>query len=134
MTDTWTDTVVVDGVVLIGDAAGWSDPVIGQGLSVTFGDVHLITDVLLAGPDWSPAAFQPYADERKERMRRLRFTCAAVNLMNAFGDEARERRGRLQQFFLSNPLASPVASMLLGAWALPEEAYSEGAWDVLAGL
>jgi 2-polyprenyl-6-methoxyphenol hydroxylase-like FAD-dependent oxidoreductase len=30
MTDTWTDTVAVDSVVLVGDAAGWSDPIIGQ--------------------------------------------------------------------------------------------------------
>lgn len=134
MTDTWTDTVAVDGVVLVGDAAGWSDPIIGQGLSVTFRDVHLVTDVMTAGSDWSPAAFTPYVEERKERMRRLRFTCAAVNLMNTFGTEARERRGRLLQFFLSNPLASPVATMLLGAWALPEEAYSDAAWDVLAGV
>jgi 2-polyprenyl-6-methoxyphenol hydroxylase-like FAD-dependent oxidoreductase len=134
MTDTWTDTVAVDGVVLVGDAAGWSDPVIGQGLSVSFRDVHLVTDILLAGSDWSPVAFQPYAEERKERMRRLRFTCAAVNHMNAFGPDARERRGRLVEFFLSNPLASPVVTMLLGAWALPEEAYSEAAWDVLVGV
>jgi hypothetical protein len=96
--------------------------------------VHLVTDVLTAGSDWSPAAFTPYAEERKERMRRLRFTCAAVYRMNTFGAEARERRGRLLQFFLSNPLASPVATMLLGAWALPEEAYSDTAWDVLAGV
>ena len=67
-------------------------------------------------------------------MRRLRFTCAAVYRMNAFGAEARDRRGRLLQFFLSNPMASPVATMLLGAWALPEEAYSDAAWDVLAGV
>jgi 2-polyprenyl-6-methoxyphenol hydroxylase-like FAD-dependent oxidoreductase len=134
MTDTWTDTIAVDGVVLVGDAAGWSDPVIGQGLSVTFRDVHLVTDVMTAGSDWSPAAFQPYADERKERMRRLRFTLSAVNLMNDFGPEARERRARLMEFFLSNPVASPVATMLLGAWALPEEAYSDEAWDMLVGL
>jgi 2-polyprenyl-6-methoxyphenol hydroxylase-like FAD-dependent oxidoreductase len=134
MTDTWTDSVAAKGVVLVGDAAGWSDPIIGQGLSVTFRDVHLVTDVLTAGPDWSLAAFQPYADERKERMRRLRFTCAAVNRMNAFGAEARERRGRLLEFFLSNPLASPVATMLLGVWALPAEAYSDDAWQTLAGV
>jgi 2-polyprenyl-6-methoxyphenol hydroxylase-like FAD-dependent oxidoreductase len=134
MTDTWTDTVAVDGVVFVGDAAGWSDPVIGQGLSVTLRDVHLVADILTAGSDWSAAAFRPYAEERKERMRRLRFTCAAVNHMNAFGSEARERRGRLLEFFLSNPPASPVATMLLGAWALPEEAYSDAAWDALVNV
>ncbi len=57
MTDTWTDDVAVDGVVLIGDAAGWSDPIIGQGMSVSFRDVHMITDVMTIGSDWSPGAF-----------------------------------------------------------------------------
>ncbi len=40
MTDTWTDEVAADGVVLIGDSAGWSDPIIGQGMSVTFRDAE----------------------------------------------------------------------------------------------
>jgi 2-polyprenyl-6-methoxyphenol hydroxylase-like FAD-dependent oxidoreductase len=134
MTDTWTDTVAVDGVILIGDAAGWSDPIIGQGMAVTFRDVHLVADVLTAGPDWSPAAFQSYADERKERMRRLRFASAGLNLTNSFGDEARARRVRLQGLFLENPAAAPLATALLGPWVLPEEAYSDEAWDVLTSV
>jgi 2-polyprenyl-6-methoxyphenol hydroxylase-like FAD-dependent oxidoreductase len=134
MTDTWTDTVAVDGVILIGDAAGWSDPIIGQGMAVTFRDVHLVADVLTAGADWSPAAFQSYADERKERMRRLRFASAGLNLTNSFGDEARARRVRLQGLFLENPAAAPLATALLGPWVLPEEAYSDEAWDVLTSV
>jgi 2-polyprenyl-6-methoxyphenol hydroxylase-like FAD-dependent oxidoreductase len=134
MNDTWTDTVVVDGVVFVGDAAGWSDPVIGQGMSVAFRDAHLVTEVVTASGDWSPAAFGGYAEERKERMRRLRFACAGINLLNDFGPEARERRGRLFESFVADPGASPLTTALLGAWVLPEEAYSDAAWDVLTSV
>ncbi len=36
--DTWTPEPYVDGVVLIGDAAGHNDPIIGQGLSIAMRD------------------------------------------------------------------------------------------------
>lgn len=73
--DAWTiGGPVVDGAVLIGDAAGWSDPIIGEGLSVALRDARSVADVLLAGDDWSPSAFEPYVVERAERMRRLRIS------------------------------------------------------------
>ena len=40
MTDSWTSIPATDGVVLLGDAAGWSNPVIGQGLAVALRDAH----------------------------------------------------------------------------------------------
>ena len=85
--DTWTDVPFVPGVVLIGDAAGRNDPITGQGLSITHRDVRLVRDVLLAGSDWSGHAFAPYAMERAERMRRLRFAAAMTSVREAeFGD------------------------------------------------
>ena len=33
--DSWTDEPFAPGVVLVGDAAGWNDPIIGLGLSIT---------------------------------------------------------------------------------------------------
>ncbi len=60
MNDTWTDDPCAPGVVLIGDAAGWNDPIIGQGLSIALRDVRMVADVVRAGPDRSVAAFTPY--------------------------------------------------------------------------
>ena len=71
MFDASCDAVVADGVVFAGDAAGFSDPTIGEGLSVALRDARMIRDVLLAGEDWSNEAFTPYVEERAERMRRL---------------------------------------------------------------
>ena len=64
MCDAWSDSVVADGVVLAGDAAGFSDPTIGEGLSVALRDARLVRDVLLGGEDWSTEAFAPYVEER----------------------------------------------------------------------
>ncbi len=134
MTDTWTDVVAADGAVLIGDAAGWSDPVIGQGMSVTFRDVHMVSKVMTSGSDWSAASFEPYATERKERMRRLRFSSAGSYMRHGFGPEGAAKRRRLSAVFRDNPIANTAATALLGAWVLPESAYTDEAWNALVAV
>ena len=58
--DAWTDVPYAQGGVLIGDAAGYNDPIIGQGLSITYRDVRMVRDILLADDDWSnPEIFAP---------------------------------------------------------------------------
>ena len=83
MNDTWTDGPCAPGVVLIGDAAGWNDPIIGQGLSIALRDVRMVADVVRAGPDRSVAAFTPYVQERRERMRRLRIAAEVQTALAA---------------------------------------------------
>lgn len=125
--DTWTDAPVADGVVLIGDAAGHNDPIIGQGLSITLRDVRIVRDILLGGSDWSPAAFAPYVEERRERMRRLRFVAALDStLENEFGPEAEARRARARERQAADPaLLSWFFSVFVGPDALPPEAFDD---------
>jgi flavin-dependent dehydrogenase len=52
--DTWTDTPFVDGVVLIGDAAGYNDPIIGEGLSIALRDAKIVRDLVLDGARDAP--------------------------------------------------------------------------------
>jgi 2-polyprenyl-6-methoxyphenol hydroxylase-like FAD-dependent oxidoreductase len=127
--DAWTDTPYAQGMVLIGDAAGWNDPIIGQGLSITYRDVRIVSEILRAGDDWSPAAFAPCAEERRERMRRLRFSAKIVStLLNEFGDEARARRARAFERQRANPmLALAQLAALIGPDAVPEIACSKRA-------
>jgi 2-polyprenyl-6-methoxyphenol hydroxylase-like FAD-dependent oxidoreductase len=66
MNDSWTDQPYAPGVVLIGDAAGWNDPIIGQGLSIALRDVRIVTDVIRDGWDWSTVAFVGYGEERRD--------------------------------------------------------------------
>jgi len=131
--DSWTDSPVADGVVLIGDAAGHNDPIIGQGLSITLRDVRIVTDILLASPDWSAAAFAPYTEERRERMRRLRFVAALdSSLENEFGPEAEARRGRARELQMKDPtLLMWFLAAFVGPDALPPEVFESSVRDRL---
>jgi len=134
--DTWTDAPVTDGVVLIGDAAGHNDPIIGQGLSITLRDVRMVSDILLAGTDWSPAAFASYAEERHERMRRLRFVAALVSsLENEFGAAAEARRLRARALQENDPsLLYWFLAAFAGPDAMPPTAFEPSIRERLLAL
>jgi 2-polyprenyl-6-methoxyphenol hydroxylase-like FAD-dependent oxidoreductase len=125
--DGWTDVPYAEGVVLIGDAAGYNDPIIGQGLSITMTDVRIVSDALLANEDWQSEIFAPYADERRERMRRLRVSAAVTSrILNEFGPEAEERRRRVAERQAVDPtLRLAQLATLVGPSAVPEFAFEE---------
>jgi 2-polyprenyl-6-methoxyphenol hydroxylase-like FAD-dependent oxidoreductase len=126
MTDSWTDELAVPGVVLVGDAAGWNDPIIGQGLSIALRDVRMVADILRSTPDRSPRVFAPYAEERRERMRRLR-VCAEVttDLWATFTPDAPARRRAYSAVFRSDPvLGGPRMAVQVGPERLPAEAFT----------
>jgi len=135
MNDTWTDCPVGQGLVLIGDAAGYSDPNIAQGLSIAMRDVRILSELLLASPDWSPNALRAYADERAERMRRLRFCNAvATTLRGDFGSEGRERRRRALRLMQAEPaLGLWRRAYLAGPESVPASAFDESVYDRLCG-
>jgi 2-polyprenyl-6-methoxyphenol hydroxylase-like FAD-dependent oxidoreductase len=96
--DAWIDDPWVDGVVLIGDAAGFNDPILGQGVSVTARDARIVADLLTQTSNWSSEMFTPYGTERKERLRRLRMAAKYTTTMMArFGPEADARRARARE-------------------------------------
>ena len=85
MNDAWVDEPVVPGVALVGDAAGWSNPVTAQGLAISLRDARILAEALLAEPDWTPRGLAGYSDERRTRMARLRFASAMTDLLTGFG-------------------------------------------------
>ena len=125
--DSWTDEPFAQGVVLVGDSAGWNDPIIGLGLSITYRDVRIVTDILKASSDWSPAAFKPYAEERTERMRRLRFVAGITAVLDMeFDAAARERRKKYQERAAADmSLGLHAVAVMAGPDALPPEAFTE---------
>ena len=91
--DSWTEAPSAEGAVLIGDAAGWNDPINGLGLSITYRDVRMVSDALKASMPGAKPDFRDYAIERSERMRRLRFAGHLQAMIDMeFGDEAKARR------------------------------------------
>ncbi|ABS61992.1 monooxygenase FAD-binding [Parvibaculum lavamentivorans DS-1] len=125
--DSWTDAPFVQGAVLVGDAAGWNDPINGLGLSITYRDVRMVSELLKENEEWGPALFKPYGEERYERMRRLRFAGQLQATLDAeFGEEARERRRSYDERKAANPaLGAHAFAIMAGPETLPPEMFTE---------
>ena len=123
--DTWTEAPVATGVVLIGDAAGYNDPIMGQGLAIALRDARVLSELLLAESDWDASCLRPYAEERGERMRRLRLTAALyATLHSDFTPGATERRARFYERARAGS-DQTVRLALLAAAAGPERVPDE---------
>jgi len=115
--DTWIDRPFGPGAVLVADAAGYSNPIVGQGLSIAMRDARTVRDVL-RGADWGEAAFDDYATERRERMRRLRFIADTIAIAEAEDADNREaRRTKWGELAQTDERAFLV---MLGAFGGPE--------------
>jgi 2-polyprenyl-6-methoxyphenol hydroxylase-like FAD-dependent oxidoreductase len=120
--ESWTDEPFTEGVVLVGDSAGWNNPIIGQGLSISMRDARTVRDVLRAG-DWSPGAFAGYASERVERMRRLR--AGAYFMAAAFAEDCPDHVARRARFFAMQQTEPLMMALLMGLFGGPENAPPE---------
>jgi 2-polyprenyl-6-methoxyphenol hydroxylase-like FAD-dependent oxidoreductase len=133
MNDAWVENPVVPGVALVGDAAGWSNPVTAQGLAISLRDARMLAEALLDGPDWRPGGLAGYVQERAARMARLRFASALTDLLTGFGMPDRAaRRSRMFGLLRRRPeLGAALDAVHAGPWAAPAEAYTP---DILTTL
>jgi 2-polyprenyl-6-methoxyphenol hydroxylase-like FAD-dependent oxidoreductase len=133
--DVWIDNPVAPGIVLIGDAAGHNDPSGGQGISIALKDARLVCEALNTTKAWTPETFAPYASQRREQMRRLRFSARLLSTYRMeFTDQARQRRRMGRKRMVADPeLALPFMALQKGPFAVPSEAFSEHMWDRLLG-
>jgi len=125
--DAWTDEPYAKGVVLVGDAGGWNDPILGLGLSITYRDVRMVSELLKSTDDWAHLSFQPYGDERRERLRRLRFTAKLQATIDMeFGEAAQARRRSLFERSAADPtLKAHAFAVMAGPETLPPEIFTE---------
>lgn len=126
--DTWAETPFAEGVVLAGDAAGYNDPNIGQGLSLAMRDTRVLSDVLLGSKDWSPAALRPYGVERCERLRRQRRVAATyAALFSTFTEHGRMRRARFLERVRAGDTDAQMAlrPIIVGPHRLPAEVFTD---------
>jgi len=134
--DSWTDQPCAEGVVLIGDAAGWNDPILGLGLSITYRDVRIVSDLLLGAGEGAAVSFASYGEERSERMRRLRFTAklqAAIDM--EFGEAAQARRRSLFERAAVDPgLKAHAFAVMAGPETLPPEVFTDAHRDRVLGV
>ncbi|MHB1785260.1 MAG: NAD(P)/FAD-dependent oxidoreductase [Acidimicrobiales bacterium] len=134
MFDSWTESPVDEGVVLVGDAAGFNDPIIGEGLSIALRDARMVSELLLASDEWAPELLAPYVQERGERMRRLRFMAKAYTdvrwPMGPGG--ADDHAARVARWSGADPdLFQLQVACLLGPETAPPEAFTEEVYSRL---
>lgn len=95
--DSWVASPLVDGVALVGDAGGYNNFLIGQGLSLAFRDVAVLSALLLANDAWTPRTLEPYATERGPRLQRARYLARLAGWRTRwFQDAPAERAAAVQ--------------------------------------
>jgi 2-polyprenyl-6-methoxyphenol hydroxylase-like FAD-dependent oxidoreductase len=116
--DTWCAEPFVDGAVLIGDAAGHNDPIVGQGLSLAMRDARTVRDLVLDGARTADA-FAAYGKERVGRMARVRLAADVTTVTQAEDADNRDaRRGYVDDRMAR--MEAPVFPLLVSLFAGPE--------------
>ena len=134
--DTWTPEPFVDRVVLIGDAAGHNDPVIGQGLSIGLRDARLVRDLVLDGAR-DASVFASYGSERMERMRRLRLIADILAMIQAEDSDRLPARRELfgEKMAAMDPSFFPlVLAAFMGPETAPDELVNESILDEIRAV
>jgi 2-polyprenyl-6-methoxyphenol hydroxylase-like FAD-dependent oxidoreductase len=134
--DTWTSEPYVDRVVLIGDAAGHNDPVVGQGLSIGMRDARTVRDLALDGAR-DASAFASYGAERMERMRRLRLIADIIAMIQAEDSDRLAARRELfgEKMASMDPGFFPlVLGAFMGPETIPEELVNESILDEIRAV
>jgi menaquinone-9 beta-reductase len=106
-TANWVALPYREGIALVGDAAGASDPVWGQGLSLTLRDVRVLSDHLLSSDDWD-AAGQAYAKDHQNYFATIHNVESwSTELFVKTGAEADAARARALPLILADPTRVP---------------------------
>lgn len=92
--DFWVEHPYRDGVALLGDAAGTSDPSFGQGMSLSLRDARILRDELLNNSDWDVAGHR-YAERHDRYFQRVRM--AAGWFRAVFQEQTPEAAARRQR-------------------------------------
>src|SRR5665213_2697953 len=90
-------------------------------------DERFASDLLKANDDWATLSFASYAEERAERMRRLRFVASLQATIDMeFGDQAKARRRSLFERSATDPsLGAHGFAVLAGPESLPAEIFTD---------
>jgi 2-polyprenyl-6-methoxyphenol hydroxylase-like FAD-dependent oxidoreductase len=103
----WVEHPYRDGVALLGDAAGTTDPSFGQGLSLSLRDARTLRDELLRSSDWNDAGHR-YAEQHDMHFHRCRTASGWFRaIFQEQSPEAVARRARSLPLIAEDPTRVP---------------------------
>jgi 2-polyprenyl-6-methoxyphenol hydroxylase-like FAD-dependent oxidoreductase len=97
--DTWASRIAGNDVVLIGDAAGASDPTQGHGTALLFRDIRALSELLLTESNWETSV-EEFAERRRHAFAVIHEVDCWHNVFfdtNAEAARFREGHGRALQ-------------------------------------
>jgi 2-polyprenyl-6-methoxyphenol hydroxylase-like FAD-dependent oxidoreductase len=113
----WVDYPYRQGVALIGEAAGTSDPSFGQGMALTLRDARVLRDALLGDTDWDRAGHH-YAKQHDRYFHNIRTVCCWLrSVLQEQGPAADARRQKAMPKIAEDPTRIP--DHLFGGPELP---------------
>src|SRR6202030_1203606 len=103
----WVEHPYSNGVALIGDAAATTDPVHGQGMSLTLRDVRTLSQRLLSISDWNTAGHD-FATEHQRYFSVIHSSCELLRqIFQEQGPEADRRRTIAMPLIQEDPSRLP---------------------------
>jgi 2-polyprenyl-6-methoxyphenol hydroxylase-like FAD-dependent oxidoreductase len=115
--DFWVEHPYRDGVALLGDAAGTTDPSFGQGMSLSLRDARTLRDHLLRDSNWDDAGHR-YAEQHDIYFHRCRTASSWLRaVFQEQSAEASARRLRSLPLIAEDPTRVP--DHLFGGPELP---------------
>ena len=131
--DARAERTCVEGVVLVGDAAGYENPLQGLGLSFALRDVRELSDLLLATSDWSVEVLERFGT-RRSRLRRLSKLATELDLWINDGyhvQDPAERAARLERAYRDDVVRTLVDAAFVGFDSLPAGFTADEMWERL---
>jgi len=106
----WIDDPQRDGLVLIGDAAGYTDPTWGQGLALGFRDARVLGEALNASDDWTEAVASYAAEHDRYFNAMVKSEAWTEEVLLTPGPEGEAVRNRAFAAWAEDPTRNPTAA------------------------
>ena len=125
---------MVEGIALIGDAAGYNNFLIGQGLSMALRDVAVLSGLLLGSGNWSPGALSEYHEERTARLKAARYLAHLSGWRNRGFRDAPEERALAARLATEDDLIPQFRGDIFAGYRHETPVSIEALWDRLDRL
>ena len=119
--DSRTASPVADGLALIGDAAGYENPLQGQGLSMALQDAHDLTACVLSGNGTADLTEYARLRARRKRLVDLSTVVEVWTHQGCIAQDPAERAARVEHVEADDVLAMLELSFMTGYDRLPPD-------------